>query len=212
MSSVSLPPGWVMGTDPASGRNYYIDTANGVTQWNPPPSMMPPPPPAPVYQPPPAQYQQPAPAQVYQPPPAQYQPPAAQYPGYYATPQPSYDASGLPKPARSKPIEYTRTVGDTNPVDVEKVEELLKRRSHFRQHSAFTEAEGVMRELNDMGVLVFDKEMKWFVQARTAKALAGGAQGGTAAAAAAVAANLGGVAALPPGWVAAADPASGRTY
>ena len=69
-----------------------------------------------------------------------------------------------------------------------------------------------MRELNDMGVLVFDKEMKWFVQARTAKALAGGAQGGTAAAAAAVAANLGGVAALPPGWVAAADPASGRTY
>ena len=92
------------------------------------------------------------------------------------------------------------------------VEELLSRRSVFRQHKDFAQADAVMRELNDMGVLVFDKEMKWFVQARTAKALAGGAQGGTAAAAAAVAANLGGVAALPPGWVAAADPASGRTY
>ena len=33
-----LPPGWCMGTDPASGRSYYANPSTGATQWHPPPA------------------------------------------------------------------------------------------------------------------------------------------------------------------------------
>ncbi|KAK3109781.1 hypothetical protein LTR53_016585 [Teratosphaeriaceae sp. CCFEE 6253] len=42
----SLPPGWIMEWDASSQRNYYVETATGKTQWDPPHSQShyPPPP------------------------------------------------------------------------------------------------------------------------------------------------------------------------
>ena len=41
----SLPAGWTVGTDPASGWPYYVNLATGATQWEPPASAPPPLPP-----------------------------------------------------------------------------------------------------------------------------------------------------------------------
>ena len=47
-ASAPLPPGWSMGSDPASGYPYYANLATGQTQWHPPPPEPPPPPPPPA--------------------------------------------------------------------------------------------------------------------------------------------------------------------
>jgi hypothetical protein len=44
MNYPSLPPGWVMTTDPVSGRVYYANPTTGETTWEPPAPVLPPPP------------------------------------------------------------------------------------------------------------------------------------------------------------------------
>ena len=60
-------------------------------------------------------------------------------------------------------VTYTREEGDSAPIDVAKVEEMLFQRSQLRQDRSFVEADAIQAELLDMGVTVFDREMKWFV-------------------------------------------------
>ena len=60
-------------------------------------------------------------------------------------------------------ITYTREEGDTAPVDVAKVEEMIFQRTHHRQDRNFAEADAIQDELLRMGVTVFDRERKWFV-------------------------------------------------
>jgi len=145
--------------------------------------------------------------------------------GGYQQPAPSGDASQH-DPAgyyqqtakRQRLCRYAREPGDTAPVDVARVEELLAKRTKLRQDRKFNEADAVMYELNGMGVTVFDKEWKWFVGK-------GGPAAAAAAAAAAVTRRLGAVgvppappaypsvpAPLPHGWATGVDPSSGRTY
>ena len=36
----SVPVGWQAAMDPATGRTYYVNSATGQSQWEPPPGMM----------------------------------------------------------------------------------------------------------------------------------------------------------------------------
>lgn len=60
-------------------------------------------------------------------------------------------------------VTYTREEGDDAPIDVAKVEEMIFQRSQLRQDRNFVEADAIQDELAQMGVTVFDREMKWFV-------------------------------------------------
>ncbi|KIW07131.1 uncharacterized protein PV09_02003 [Verruconis gallopava] len=53
-SGLHLPPGWIQQWDPNSQRNFYVDTATGRTQWEPP--AFSPPPLQGSYAPPPGGY------------------------------------------------------------------------------------------------------------------------------------------------------------
>ena len=60
-------------------------------------------------------------------------------------------------------VHYTREEGDIAPIDEAAVKELLFQRSQLRQDRAFDEADAIQQQLGEMGVTVFDREMKWFV-------------------------------------------------
>jgi len=52
---------------------------------------------------------------------------------------------------------------DTAPIDAEAVEALLQERSEFRRQRDFNNADAVRDELRQMGVMVVDKSMTWYV-------------------------------------------------
>ena len=58
---------------------------------------------------------------------------------------------------------YMREAGDTAPVDVGMVEQLLAERAEFRRVRDFQSADGVRDQLSSLGVTVKDKEGIWFV-------------------------------------------------
>ena len=74
-------------------------------------------------------------------------------------------------------VQYTREGGDTAAIDIAKVEELLFQRSQSRQDRNFADSDRIYNELNQMGVTVFDREMKWFV-GRGGRGRGGAGRGG----------------------------------
>ena len=74
-------------------------------------------------------------------------------------------------------VQYTREEGDTAAIDIAKVEELLFQRSQSRQDRDFAESDRIYNELSQMGVTVFDREMKWFV-GRGGRGRGGAGRGG----------------------------------
>jgi cysteinyl-tRNA synthetase len=74
-------------------------------------------------------------------------------------------------------VQYTREGGDTAAIDIAKVEELLFQRSQSRQDRNFAESDRIYNELSQMGVTVFDREMKWFV-GRGGRGRGGAGRGG----------------------------------
>ena len=88
-----------------------------------------------------------------------------------AAPAPSVWSSQLRRCAApfARVVHYSREAGDDAPIDVEKVEEMLFQRSQLRQDRSFEAADAIQEELSQMGVTVFDREMKWFVGAASNK-------------------------------------------